>query len=310
MPPSSASRAYQFVLEPGESRKIYVKMGASEAATPGIYEVYIGAYAIVEKQEGGSIVYPAAALHTTLEVIGESSNLSLKVVDPAGNPVPSELRLVYVTPKGNFSVARSSNGTLEKKLALGKYLVLIIIDGTIVKKELIELKPAEEKKLSIEVSTAYISYFSISPALDESGRLGFVKVIGVVNNLLAPLPHAELELKVWDPDGTLEEIVLANLSTLPKGLSEYRTKYAPTKGWKEGTYQFQLILISRGKIYAVTSKKMLNVTGKMIGVAFSISTDILIGIGLLAMSLVIIASVIKRRRKGRAEVKTVWESLK
>ncbi len=298
---------YEFVLKPGESRKVYVEMRASDAATPGVYEIYIGAYAIVEKERGGSIAYPAAALHTTLEVIGESSNLSLRVVDPAGNLVPSEVRLVYITPKGNFSVARSSEGTLEKKLAPGKYLILVVVDGTVVKKEFIELKPGEEKKLSVQVSTAYISYFSVSPALDENGKLGFVQVVGVVNNLLTPLPNTELKLKVWDPRGNLEEIILANLSTLPKGLSEYRTKYTPTNGWKEGTYQFQMMLTSRGKLYAMTSKKTLNVTSTMIGAPISLPRYVLIGASLIAIFLAIIAILIRRRRGGMR--KTVWESL-
>ncbi len=257
--------AWNFTLDPGESRKVFISIAAEPGAPPGTYDVHIEAYASVKMPEtGGSMAVPAASLHSFVEIVGEHSVVEVSVLSPSGVPVPTEIRLVYITERGNFTVARSMNGTLRARIAPGLYRVAAYLAGELLNETSLAAEPGSVHRVLLRVSTVHFSSFSAMPALDEGGRIGYAYVVGVVDNLHSELEDVTVILRVWSPGGEVDEVTLARTPVLTTGKSEFKANYVPAEGWVQGTYTFQMLLYSGGILYAYTQNASLEVTPGMV----------------------------------------------
>ncbi|MDK2464043.1 MAG: hypothetical protein QI223_04640 [Candidatus Korarchaeota archaeon] len=257
--------AWNFTLDPGESRKVLITIVAEPGAPPGIYDVHVEAYASVRMPEtGGSMAVPAASLHSFVKIVGEQSVVEVSVVSPSGVPVPTEIRLVYITDRGSFTIARSMNGTLKARVAPGHYRVAAYLAGELLNETALTVEPGSVHRIHLRVSTVHFSSFSVMPALDKGGEIGYAYVVGVVDNLHSELENVTVILRVWSPSGEVDEVALARTPVLTAGKSEFKANYIPPGGWEEGTYIFQMLLYSDGTLYAYTHNASFRVTPGMV----------------------------------------------
>ena len=255
---------YNFSLRPGEYKKVYIRIRVLDGAVPGDYDVTVGAAAVIPMPEGGCVAVPVGALHAPLTVVGEFGRVSVRTVDIEGRRVPCHIRLIRISREANYTVAESFNGSLTAVVAPGRYVARAFLVGVLLNETVFSVSAGEWKNITLVINTVYFEYFSVVPALDRSGRIGFARVVGVVQNLFMPLNDSEVVLFVWFNGELIDNVTIASLPLLPIGRSEYKFNYIPSGGWNVGVYRFRLFLYSRGILYTSTGFKELKVTNEMI----------------------------------------------
>ncbi len=151
-----------------------------------------------------------------------------------------------------------------------------------------------EERMEIRIR---IEEFTVSPVLDEEGRIRYAEVRGAVS-VEREVEDVVIRLEVDRPDGGVDELVMARLSRLPAGVSNYMVKYAPIGGWKAGNYSFQLFLLLRGRIRSVSRRAVLSISPSMVGGTFTITNLLLAVLSLIALFTVLMGI----RPDGRSEM--------
>jgi hypothetical protein len=133
-------------------------------------------------------------------------------------------------------------------------------------------------------------------------------VVSTVRNLFQPIKDAEIVLSVSYNGKALENITVSKIPLLPLNDTEFKYNYVPSGGWKPGTYSFQMLLYSNGKLYARTEVMNLEVTPTMAGVSTVPGPDVAGGeenrylyLGVV-IALVILGVLLLMRKKGPIKI--------
>jgi len=244
-----------YLLNPGEYKKVYIKLKADEDAIPGNYTVKV--IAIVYETEGDLPVkvIASAAQEAKVIITGEKAFVEVVAIDPVGNIAEvARIRLF----KDDYEIA-SAYGKLEKKVTPGNYTAVAYLLNEEVARKSFTLKPDEHKRVELRIRAIYFEFFNVLPAVDKKGRIGYAQVIAVIKNLYRELPNTTVVLYVTG--NTNETVEIYKTSKLMLGRTEVKYNYIPKEGWKDGKYIFQVMVISNGTIYAISPRKELEVSG-------------------------------------------------
>jgi hypothetical protein len=130
----------------------------------------------------------------------------------------------------SFSVTPDSIGKHE--VNIGDLLAVLEVEAP--------APPGTEEVASAELG---ISGFNITPIYDTlTGTLLSARVDYQINGTEAMTPAAELILKVLLEGEPLEEVQLLILSQLQPDRNTGSLSYIPSRGWNDGTYDFQIEL--------------------------------------------------------------------
>ena len=286
----------EFTLRPGESRLIYVTLSASQNCPPGNYTVIVGGEEI-RNVGNESIAVPSGALKARVTVTGASAVVSVRTVDVNGKPVPAHVVLLAL-PSG-YQVESSDTGSLKAIVAPGEYKAEAYLAGHLLNSTGFTVSANQQKSVTLIVRTVYFLDFYALPAKNSEGKVGYIYIDATLKNLFSPLKNATVVLKVIYNGRPFESVTVSSIPLLPLGNTEVRYNYIPKGGWKAGTYGFQVLLYSNGRLYASTSLKYIKVTGKMVGArstpvsagrrsTLDVYTVVLVGVALLGLAGLII----------------------
>ena len=252
----------EFTLHPGESRLIYVTLSASQNCPPGNYTVIVGGEE-VRNVGNESIAVPSGALKAKVIVTGASAVVSIRTVDVNGKPVPAHVVLLALPSE--YQVKSSDTGSVRVIVAPGKYRVEAYLAGHLLNSTEFTVSANQQKSVTLVVRTVYFLDFYALPAKNSEGKVGYIYLDATLKNLFSPLKNATVVLKVLYNGRPLDSITVSSIPLLPLGNTEVKYNYIPGSGWKAGTYGFQMLLYSNGRLYASTSLKYIKVMGKMVG---------------------------------------------
>ncbi len=246
-------------IMPGKFKIVYIKIKALSNAMPGEYEVKVYANIVMKSVEGKVILIPGAGQRTTIRIVGPTGRLVAETIDKDGNHVTTEIRVLRITPKGEYTVITNKSGYINISLPPGKYIVRATLASEMLAEKKVFVEENKTIRVFLTVSTVWFDYFDILPYYKDN-NIVFAEVLGVVKNVYKPLENVSIILIVDYNRSYLENVTVASMPVLPQGKTEYKYRYIPINGWRNGTYTFRLIMYSNGKIISETLNKTLNVT--------------------------------------------------
>lgn len=244
---------------PGEHKIVYIRIRALPNAIPGEYEVKVYANIIMKTVEGKVILVPGAGQRTTIRIVGPTGRLIAETIDKEGNHVTTEIRVLRITTKGEYTVTSNKSGYINISLPPGKYIVRATLAGEMLAEEKVVIEENKTERVFLTVSTVWFDYFDVLPYYRDK-NIVFAEIIGVVKNVYKAINNVSIILVVNYNDRFLENVTIASIPILPQGRAEYKYRYIPMNGWQNGTYMFKLVMVSGTKVYSETSEKLLNVT--------------------------------------------------
>ncbi len=245
-------------LLPGEHKIVYIKIKALPNAIPGEYEIKVYANIIMKTVEGKVILVPGAGQRTTIRIVGPTGRLVVETVDKEGNHVITEVRVLRITPKGEYTVVTNKTGYINISLPPGKYIVKATLAGELLAEEKVVIEENETEKVFLTVSTIWFDYFDILPYYKDN-NIVFAEVIGVVKNVYKPVNNVSIVLVVNYNGSFLENVTIATIPVLSQGRAEYKYRYIPVNGWQNGTYTFKLVMVSGKRVYSETPERTLSI---------------------------------------------------
>ena len=229
-------------LAPGESKRFRVIVNVSDSVVPGTYRVYVRAY-IVKKRGGGVAVIPGVSERLVLQVVGEYSDVAVKVVDPGGGIARTALVRLCRRIHGRLvSVVDARGGLLEARVVPGDYVVRAFLAGELAAEKAVHLAPGRYTYIVLHAKVLYIERFNAR--LDH--ERGVARIHVVLKNLYHTLQGVNVILYISHDGRPLEARKLVASSTVPPGRSEYFLDYAPPGGWSGGNYTFQVVVTAFG----------------------------------------------------------------
>lgn len=249
-----------FLVKPGEQRKVFVGVEVTSEATPGKYTIDVTAESY-KQEEGGIRLMGAAGQSANLVVLGDSASVNVQTLSPSGEPVVTVIRLFRVISGENFEVSYSDNGKLEANVSPGSFVASSYIGGNRLAEESFQLAVGEEKTIILTVATVFFEGFNIVPYYhaENDGRLAYAELVYTINNLYQVFPEAKVMLEVTYEGSSEDEIELITIAPLEKGRVGLKYNYQPKAGWKQGSYIFRLQLYVYGKIYTISHEEVLEV---------------------------------------------------
>jgi len=248
-----------FLLKPGEHKRVEIGVEVSLDAAPGEHEVSVTAEPYQEG-EGGIQIMGAAGQSARLVVVGESASATVQTVSPEGEPVPGVVRLFKILAGQRYEVAYSETGVVQVVIAPGSYVAAGYIAGEKLAEESFEVAANDQKMVSLILETVYFESFGLVPNYSRAtDELVFAQVVYTVKNLYRPVKTAEIILHVSLNGISVDEVSLATLNPLEMGRVSLNYNYVSSEGWRSGTYSFKLELLLEGKSCATTLEERLSV---------------------------------------------------
>ncbi|MDO8473613.1 MAG: hypothetical protein Q7T05_07345 [Dehalococcoidia bacterium] len=285
-----------FTLAPGGQQQVLVGIEVTMNATPGEYDLGISAESYADA--GTGIRMAGSAMQTAkLVVLGESAMVSVQAKSPDGRPIVAMIRLYRVVDGKNYEVAYSETGSIDLKVAPGKFIAISSIGGQQVAEETFSVAANDSKAVSLSGATVYFEGFGAVPNYQkEGGKLAFVQLVYTVNNLYQNVDKAEVVLSVSRDGSPAEATSLITLSPLALGRAGLNYNYIPTSGWKDGTYSFKLQLKLDGKPYASSPEQQVKVTGTEKSGGSGVSLAAIAGIA-AALAIAVLGILLLRKRR-------------
>ncbi len=290
----------EFTLPAGGGKRVDITVEVLPDAVPGEYTLSVAAEGRVNVEGGGEVKIAAAAgQEAPLIITGESAKVIVQTLNPKGDPIPIKVFLAKITGDSESQVGYSETGLLEIRVTPGQYHTWAYLAERKVADERFTIAANEEKTISLTVSTAYFSGFTLTPGYyTETGKLASVKIFYHINNVYELITDVELILKVSLNGEALEEVSLLSLSQLDLGDISGTWDYTPPQGWEDGIYTFQAELYVGGKFYATTLEEQLEVAAPTAVTApFNLLLIISIGAGVIIVGMAILLVVLLRRRR-------------
>jgi len=248
-----------FLVKPGEQRKVFIGVEVTPEATPGEYTIDVTAESY-KQEEGGILLMGAAGQSANLVVLGESASVNVQTLSPSGQPVVTVIRLFKVINGENFEVSYSDNGKLEANVSPGSFVASSYIGGNHMAEESFQLAAGEEKTVILTVATVFFEGFKIIPNyLEETEELAYAELVYTINNLYQVFPESKVMLQVTCEGSSEDEIELVTIAPLEIGRVGLKYNYQPKAGWKQGSYIFHLQLYVEGKIFTISHEELLEV---------------------------------------------------
>ena len=294
----------EFTLPAGGGKRVGITVEVLPDAVPGEYTISVTAEGRVTVEGGGEVkIAGAAGQEAPLIITGESAKVIAQTLNPKGDPIPTKVFLAKVTDDGESQVGYSETGLLEITVTPGQYHTWAYLAEREVAGERFTIAANEEKTISLTVSTAYFSGFTITPSYyTKTGRLASVKIFYHINNVYELMTDVELILKVSLDGEPLEEVPLLSLSQLSLGGTSGNWEYTPPQGWEgSGTYSFNLELLVGGELYTTSLEEELEVVAPTAGTApFSLPLMVVLG-GITGAVLIIFAVMLVRKRRASGD---------
>ncbi len=292
-----------------QTREVTIDGGDSEAVifgaapdTAGEHKAVIGDSLVIftVKVPEAPAVFTLGVLNITPTEINPGDRVAIEVlVTNTGDLTGSYeailqmddvvLQTKEVTLDGGASVIISFNLTPDR---VGEHTVKI--GGLLAVFEVETPQPVVE-----ELSSAGpgISDFSVIPIYDsETGKLISARIDYQIHEPEELTPENTLALKVFYADESLADIPPLSLSQLQSDGNTGSFGYIPSSGWRPGIYTFQAELYEGMKLIQSTDQQQFTVTPESITRVFSWKTlGIVVGTTFL-LSMVILATVLYRRR--------------
>ena len=289
-----------FVLAPGGSRQVMVRVEVAKDATPGEYDLGISAEPYSDPS-GGIRLASSAEQTARLVITGESCTVSIQATNPEGKPVVSTLRLFRYAGGESYEVGYSRNGTMDKIISPGDFTAVSYIAGQKVAEENFNVAAGQTKLITLSGATVFFEDFGMVPnSQKESGKLAFIQLVYTVKNLYQKVDGAEVLLSVSVDGAEAKEISLITLSPLEIGRAGLNYNYIPAEGWQDGTYIFKLQLKLDGQSYAFSPEQQVKVAGGVVsdqsqggGVSLPVIIGIAAGAVIAALGIVLL---LKRRQ--------------
>lgn len=249
----------EFMLKPGEQKKILVGVAVSRETPAGEYAINLTAESFKADAQGIQLL-GAAGQSARLVVLGESAIVQARTVSPSGDPVPAMVRLFKLVGDDQREVAYSETGVLEATVSPGRFEAVAYMGGQRLGEETFDIANGEAKTVTLTVATVYFEGFGVVPNYrTDDGTLAFADIVYTLNNLYAAFPEAGTILVV-DRDGApLTQIQMATLAPLEKGSIGLHYAFIPADGWIAGEYTFQALLSIGGQTYATSPVQTLRV---------------------------------------------------
>jgi len=286
----------EFMLQPGESQKVFIIVNVTEDAVPGEYELKVVAE-VVKEGSGGIKVVSAAGQRAKLIITGTSAKVQVVTLGPEGEQIPATIRLFKIISGKESEIAASDTGVIEAKVAPGRFVAVAYIAGEELARQSFDISPDEAKRVEMTVRAVYFQAFSIVPFYEDD-EIANGELTYVIKNLYRDLPEVTILLSVEYQNIPLEERTLATLSMLQEGKTELSYIYVPRGGWETGVYEFKLQLSSEGRLYAST-EEVLEVTVKApAATAAGLPLMMIVGIGVAIVIAVILVVIVRRRKVG------------
>lgn len=255
----------EFTLIPGEQQKVLIEVEVTYDAAPGEYEISITGESY-KKGVSGIQLAGAASQSAKLVVLGESALVTVKVLNPNGEPITATIRLSKIVNNQSYEVAFSEEGILEKSVAPGDYVAATYVGGEKIVEESFKVVSGEEKTITLTVATVYFEGFSTVPNYHtDTGEFAFIQIVYTVRNLYKTVNKAEVILEISQGGTPLEEVSLVSLSPLDIGRVGLNYNYIPASGWVNDNYGFRLRLNINDKPYASTVEEQLNISDILTG---------------------------------------------
>ena len=194
-----------FLIQPGEQRKVEVGVSTSNEAVPGEYLLAI----VVEIQsaEGeGITITGAAEQRAKLTIFGEAGEAHIAMVSHEGKPFPAEIQLYQKLTDKLSLCGYSETGEVDIRLAPGDYLVQAFFRNTEVAREEFSLRANEEKNVTLIAKTDLTYGLSVVYKYQQdTGKIAFANVTYNIKNIYQPLKNVKAILRVSLDNKLLEE---------------------------------------------------------------------------------------------------------
>ena len=236
------------LLNPGQMRTYPFAINVSEAVAPGLYDVIVTiAQTNVQPEEGseGSVYRPAVAGNFVIEVVGESSTVTVKPIsDATGLPARGQIGLFYLTGQSGPLLIDSVEGTeLTRDVVPGRYLATFDVPGLQRQEVDFEVGEDEQRTIELEIPTLSFTYVGAQPSVDADGDVITAELVVAVNNSLRRIQGpVRFEVEVARGAELVETITLSTLAELPPGITEQRVSYRPLEGFAGGNWQFRFFV--------------------------------------------------------------------
>ena len=250
----------EFSIPSKGNRRIQVGVRVSTEATPGEYEISVGAE-IIPEEGRGVVITSAAEQRARLSIFGEAGDVHITTVTLEGELLACEVHLYQKLEDQLSPVGYSNEGEIIIRLVPGDYMVQAFFEGTEVAKEEFSLSAYEKKEIVLTAQTVLILGFNVVPSyLEDSGEISFANITYTIKNIHQVLKEITVKLSVTIGYDLLEEVEIFSVPTLDMGNMSGIYRYIPTQGWRSTIYTFSISLYSHGRLYARSLEKELTVS--------------------------------------------------
>lgn len=186
-----------FTLDPGESQSISIEIQTTADAAAGNYTLSITATPYITNP-GGVQMLPEITQTASLNVTGESANVTILAVSPEDTPVTAELRLLKLIEGRNQEVAYdASTSSLNAIVAPGTFLAQAYVGSQLLDEETFEIAADENKTIKLMAGTIYFENPGVLEYTNsETGELEYAHIYYTLRNVYQTVDKADVYLNV------------------------------------------------------------------------------------------------------------------
>lgn len=252
-------------LEENSRLDLPIKITVDNSVPIGEYIISMTAVLIDSSIDGVINTGAAYALHSKINVVNQSSQINLELVNSDGSIINADTHLYLITDGSKSPAAYSNNGQLTSTLAPGQYEIVSYHNNIKIASEQILLENNTYLSQTIYAQTVFINNYNIFPDYNEQEKnLHSINLNYTLQNIYEELIDASVALNIYRDKVLIEQREITLFDVLPLGTQEINYKYDAENTFNEGSYEFVLQVQSNHEtdstiIYAESLPITLNV---------------------------------------------------
>lgn len=252
-------------LEENSRLDLPIKITVDNSVPIGEYIITMTAALIDSSIDGVINTGAEYALHSQINVVNQSSQINLELVNSDGSNINADTYLYLITDGSKSPAGYSNNGKLTSTLAPGQYEIVSYHNNIKIASEQILLENNAYLSQTIYAQTVFINNYNIFPNYNELEKnLRSLNLNYTLQNIYEELIDVSVTLNIYKDNILIEQRDITLFDVLPLGNQEISYQYDAENPFTEGSYEFVLQVYSNQEtddktIYTESLPKILSV---------------------------------------------------
>lgn len=234
--------ANNFILSPGEVKKIYVEMYFAKGIIAGDYNISIDVYFL---REGNIVGVMGDVIHVKV-VGGESYKVTIFVKDSSGYVVYSKVTVYFLRDNKKYFFYRGYKLYHVLYAVESDYLIEVEVNGILIDTEVISV--SEDSEIAITFSSIVINSVDIEDFSNELNAALRVKISIFYRGTEFVKRHIAVGCRLSYNNETIFNEIIANVTLYPMSINVISVSLLPNEKWKKGNYTLEVYLIEKGEL--------------------------------------------------------------